>query len=108
MAAHVAHLVDLIEELFDVEFFEEPDADAEFEHRADGGGQRAAGDEARAVCREFGAVDPIAEDNAVEQLYVDRNMRPSQPLGGLRYQAVKFGELTWADPHHRSEGRALL
>src|SRR5262249_17178253 len=74
MAAHVAHLVDLLEELFDVEFFEELDADAEFGQAADGGGQRAAGEEASAVGREFGAVDPVAEDNAVEQLSEDRHV----------------------------------
>src|SRR5262245_11656831 len=67
MPAYIANIIDLFEKFPDIEFLVEPDPDSEFEHCADRSGQRATGNQSGSVSGEFGAVDPIAEDYAVEQ-----------------------------------------
>src|SRR5262245_32833529 len=75
MPAHIANIIDLFEKFPDIEFLVEPDSDAEFEHSADRSGQRATGNQSGAISREFGAVDPIAEDHTIEQPPDNRNVR---------------------------------
>src|SRR5262245_47650350 len=72
MTTYIADVVDLFEEFSNVEFFKEPDADAKFEHCTDCGRQRSAGNKPGAVGGQFGAIDPIAEDHAIEQASNDR------------------------------------